>query len=55
MALAQIPPALRVTAGGDLVKASSGARAVLHGVNWFGWETGTFNLDGLWVRDERWA
>jgi endoglucanase len=34
-----------------LVDASSGCRVSLTGVNWFGFETGTFAPHGLWARN----
>jgi len=37
-----------VNAKGALVVASTSAAAVLRGVNWFGWEVGQHNPDGLW-------
>jgi hypothetical protein len=47
--LVQVPAALKITADGNLVEAASGKRAKLKGINWFGWETGSANLDGIWV------
>jgi endoglucanase len=37
------------TAGGNIVDAA-GRTVTLTGVNWFGFETGTFAPDGLWAR-----
>jgi endoglucanase len=35
----------------ELVDASSGCRVSLTGINWFGFETGTFAPHGLWARN----
>ena len=35
----------------ELVDASSGCQVTLTGVNWFGFETGTFAPHGLWARN----
>jgi endoglucanase len=39
------------TSHGELVDASSGCQVTLTGVNWFGFETGTFAPHGLWARN----
>jgi hypothetical protein len=48
--LLQVPPALDIQSG-TLTEVRSGKPAVLHGLNWFGWETDTPGFDGLWVSD----
>jgi hypothetical protein len=45
----RVPPALTVGATGALLLASTGAPAALRGANWFGWENGQHNPDGLWA------
>jgi hypothetical protein len=47
--MVQVLPALKVSPRGDLVEAASGRVAKLHGNNWFGWETDSPSVDGLWV------
>src|SRR6059058_5662297 len=39
------------TSHSKLVDASSGCQVSLTGVNWFGFETGTFAPHGLWARN----
>jgi hypothetical protein len=43
----QVPPPLDMVSG-RLIDATTQAPTELHGLNFFGWETGTFNFDGLW-------
>lgn len=43
-----MPPALQLI-NGTLLEQQTGKAATLHGVNWFGWNTGTLNFDGLWA------
>lgn len=45
----QVPPPLKLAAGGMLVQETNGKPAVLRGINWFGWSVGSYNFDGLWV------
>lgn len=47
--LLQVPPPLKLTAEGDILNEETGQKAQLHGINWFGWETATPSVDGLWV------
>jgi hypothetical protein len=44
-----VPPPVQVGPNGRFVSALNGADIVLKGVNWFGWNVGQFNVDGLWV------
>lgn len=48
----RVPPRLAVDAKGNLLRAAPAggkpAPAALRGVNWFGWEGGQHNFDGLW-------
>ena len=44
------PPPVAVGRGGRFVDAATGADVVMRGVNWFGWNVGQYNFDGLWVR-----
>lgn len=46
--LLQVAPALTIK-GGALVELPTGQPAALHGINWFGWNEGTSNPDGLWA------
>lgn len=45
----QVPPALKLAAGGVLLAEGTNKPAVLRGINWFGWSVGSFNFDGLWA------
>jgi hypothetical protein len=48
IALLQVPPALTVRIG-TLVERNTGRPAQLRGTNFFGWNTGSLNFDGLWA------
>ncbi|GBF87397.1 glycoside hydrolase [Raphidocelis subcapitata] len=45
----QVPTPIRVGARGVFVSTESGAPVALRGVNWFGWELGSHNVDGLYA------
>lgn len=45
----QVPPALTVGPKGGLSLAATNEPAQLRGINWFGWEGGQHNPDGLWA------
>jgi hypothetical protein len=47
----RVLPKLTVDKSGNLVRAAGSGKAApaaLRGVNWFGWEVGAHNFDGLW-------
>jgi hypothetical protein len=45
----QIPTPIKVGARGRFVSAKTGEAVVMRGANWFGWNVGAYNFDGLWV------
>jgi hypothetical protein len=49
MCCAQVLPPLTLVSGGRLVLEETGEPAMLRGLNWFGWNVGAFNMDGMWV------
>lgn len=51
IALLQVPPALTLR-NGTLVERNTGRPAQFRGTNFFGWNTGTLNFDGLWAFDD---
>ncbi|KAI8471777.1 MAG: glycoside hydrolase superfamily [Monoraphidium minutum] len=43
------PTPVKVGAGGRFYSTETGADVVIRGVNWFGWNVGAYNFDGLWA------
>lgn len=49
--LPQVPPALTIR-NGMLVERGTGRPAQLRGTNFFGYNTGSLNFDGLWAHSD---